>query len=93
MQARRSVQEDRQVHRHTGVFLDQRMDVLQPERARPVGQVERRRPDDIPVRHQANALGRVLGHVPQGHNDIFAQRRRGQVAGGQETSQGVRLVR
>lgn len=62
------------------------MDVLQSERARPVGQVERRRQDDISVRHKADALGGVPGHVPQRHNEIFAQRRRGQVTCGQETS-------
>lgn len=62
------------------------MDVLQPERARPVGQAERRRQDDIPVRHQADALGGVPRHVPQGHHAVLAQRGRRQVAGRQETS-------
>lgn len=54
-------------------------------------QIKQRRQNVVSIRYQTDALGRVLGYVPQRYNDIFAQRRTGQVTGGQKTSSRVCL--
>lgn len=51
-----------------------------------MGQVEQQRQNAVPVRYQTAGLERVLGNVSSRHNDVFAQRRTGKIAGGQDTS-------
>lgn len=51
-----------------------------------MGQAEQQRQNAVPVRHETAGLERVLGNVSPGRDNVFAQRRAGEIAGGQETS-------
>lgn len=51
-----------------------------------MGQAEQQRQNAVPVRYKTAGLERVLGNVSPGRDKIFAQRRTGGIAGGQETS-------
>lgn len=51
-----------------------------------MGQVERLRQNNVPIRYQTDGLERVLGNVSPRHNEVLTQRRTGEITGGQDAS-------
>lgn len=56
-----------------------------------MGQVEQQRQNAVSVRYQTAWLEGVLGNVSSGHNYVSAQRRTGEITGGQDTSAKVSI--